>query len=1090
MLAIQASHLPKIIVCTILFFSCATVFAFASNPLVSQNPKITIDQDRKVTIYEVFEIIGNQTDCTFIYQSDIFKGLPKIELKKGIIKVNELLEHCLPLSNFNIITTKENYITITLRISKAFPQGNIKGVVTDSLGIGMAGVNILIKNSTKGTQSDLDGQYTIIAHPSDTLVFTYMGFKSQEIAVESQTIINVVMQPDATALDQVVINAGYYKVSDKEKTGSIARITAVEIENQPVSNPLAALQGRMAGVQVIQNSGVAGSGFDVKIRGKNSIAAGNNPLYVIDGVPFMSQSLSSRDVSGGILPGGNFSPFSFLNPSDIESIEVLKDADATAIYGSRGANGVVLITTKKDRIGATKYAVTAKSGIGQIANTQKLLNTQQYLKMRAQAFSNDGISEYPFYEYDVNGTWDPNRYTDWQKELLGGTAYFQEYQASVSGGNRGTSYFLSGGFHNESTVFPEDDRYKRMNGLAKISHSSPNEGFKVSLSTAYTHENNNLPGADLSYQALTLPPNAPNLYNEDGTLNWEDGTFNNPMAALEGDLLSKRNSLLANALVEVKILKGLAVKANLGYQDSNLAEYRTNPHTRFPPQYGFDSRASAIYTNDGSRTSWIVEPQLSYVYKMPKSKLEVLMGYSAQNEKTDTFSQYAEGFANNSQILNLTAANFIQVTNDTEQLYKYQAVFGRLNYNYDGRYIINLTGRRDGSSRFGPNNRFANFGAVGAAWTFSEEGGVKKALPFLNYGKLRGSFGTTGNDQIGDYRYLNSYTSTGIPYNGTIGLYPTALYNPDFGWEENRKAELAVELGLFNSRINTTINYYRNRSSNQLVEVPLPGTTGFSSILANLDALVENRGWEFELNSINLDTGKWTWNTSFNLTIPKNELLAFPNLESSTYINSYVIGEPITINKVLHFTGVDPETGVYTFEDFNGDGKISVPEDSQAIVDTAPKFYGGISNTIAFGNLEMHVFFQYSKQNALNIYSLGVTPGVMANQPVEVLDAWTQEGDQSNIQAFTTGSNFERSMAAYNLAQSDAAFSDASYLRLKNISITYNLRNIITKSSNAKIFIQGQNLYTWTAYKGQDPEQNQGFIPALRWMSAGLTLTF
>src|SRR5690554_2070891 len=334
-------------------------------------------------------------------------------------------------------------------ISQNLPLKNISGTITDTE-VPLSGVNILVKNTARGSISDLEGRYSITATARDTLVFTYLGYKSIELAVGSSSKIKVIMEVDATPLDQVVINAGYYKVSDREKTGSISRITSEEIENQIIMNPIAALQGRMTGVQVIHSSGVPGSGFDLLIRGKNSIAAGNSPLYIIDGVPFSSQSLSSRDVSGGTLPNADFSPFSFLNPSDIQSIEVLKDADATAIYGSRGANGVVLITTKKDRIGKTRYLVTAKSGLGQIAKTQKLLNTEQYLTMRQQAFANDGINEIPPYAYDINGTWDQNRYTDWQKEFLGGTAYFQDYQASVSGGNSKTSFSLSGGYHNET----------------------------------------------------------------------------------------------------------------------------------------------------------------------------------------------------------------------------------------------------------------------------------------------------------------------------------------------------------------------------------------------------------------------------------------------------------------------------------------------------------------------------------------------------------------------------------------------------------------------------------------------------------------
>ncbi len=973
--------------------------------------------------------------------------------------------------------------------SQNLPLKTISGIITDAEGP-LSGVNVLVKNTARGSISDLEGRYALTATAKDTLVFTYLGYKSQEVVVGSSSIMNVVMQVDATALDQVVINAGYYKVTEKEKTGSISRITAEDIEEQIVMNPVAALQGRVSGLHIIQNSGIAGSGFMVQLRGKNSLTAGNQPLYVIDGIPFSSDGMGTRNVSGTILPGADYSPFSFLSPSDIESIEVLKDADATAIYGSRGANGVILITTKREQRGSTTYSITAKSSLGQTAKKQKLLNTEQYLQLREQAFGNDGFTEYPPYAYDINGTWDRNRYSDWQEELLGGTAYIREYQASVAGGSNSTSFFFSGGYHNQTTVFPTDDRYQRANGLAKLSHSLPNDSFKITLSTAYAHENNQLPSSDLSYQALILPPNAPQLYNEDETLNWEDGTFNNPLASLQGELLSKRNSLLVNGLLEIKLLNNLTLRTTLGYQDTKLSEYRTSPHTIYPPQYGFDSSFSGIYTNDGTRNSWMVEPQLNYNYSLGDHKLDVLLGYSAQNETSSVFSQYAEGFATNSQIRNLAAANYIRVMNDAEQVYKYQALFGRVNYTFMDRYIINLTGRRDGSSRFGPNNRFANFGAVGGAWLFSEEAGVENALPFLSHGKLRGSYGSTGNDQIGDYRYLNSYGSTGISFNGTIGLYPTALYNPNFGWEENRKAELALELGLFNNRITTNINYYRNRSSNQLVEIPLPGTTGFPSILGNLGALVENRGWEFELNTVNINRGNWKWNTSFNFSLPRNELLEFPNLASSTYANSYVIGEPITIVRVLHFTGVDSETGVYTFEDYNGDGQISAPEDRKAIIDTAPEWYGGLSNTFAYENLELDIFFQFSKQMAQNINRWGITPGAMANQPVEVLDAWTAPGDQTDTQGYTAGGSYERSVAAYNLGQSDAAFSDATYLRLKNISLSYNIPNFLHSTSNAKVFIQGQNLYTLTEYKGQDPEQTQGFIPALRWLGAGLTLTF
>ena len=309
------------------------------------------------------------------------------------------------------------------------PQKNISGIITDGAAP-LSGVNVLVKNSARGSISDLDGRYSVKASVNDTLVFSYVGYKLKEVAVGNAPILNVIMEVDAQALDAVVINAGYYKVSDREKTGSITRITAAEIENQPVSNPLAAMQGRMAGVNIVQTTGVPGGGFSVRIRGRNSIRAdGSEPLYIVDGVPYPSQSLGSASVSA--ILGGATNALNGINPDDIESIEVLKDADATAIYGSRGANGVILITTKRGKSGKTSFSLNTSTGVGSVTRSMELLNTEQYLAMRREAFANDGITEYPYYEYDINGTWDQTRYTDWQEELIGGTAYYTTTNASV-----------------------------------------------------------------------------------------------------------------------------------------------------------------------------------------------------------------------------------------------------------------------------------------------------------------------------------------------------------------------------------------------------------------------------------------------------------------------------------------------------------------------------------------------------------------------------------------------------------------------------------------------------------------------------------
>ncbi len=775
----------------------------------------------------------------------------------------------------------------------------ISGIVTDANGP-LGGVNIIVKNTSRGTQSDMDGHYEIVTKSSDTLVFSYLGYKAQEVAVGSGSILNVTMLPDATALDAVVINAGYYKVSDREKTGSISRVTAKEIENQPVDNALASLQGRVAGVEISQLTGISGGGYNVRIRGQNSIVAGNEPLYVIDGVPYNSSSMSSRDVSGGILPGGNQSPLSLINPSNIESIEVLKDADATAIYGSRGANGVILITTKKGKAGKTKYAVQATTGVGRVNSGLKLLNTQQYLQMREEAFINDGIKEYPITAYDVNGTWDKNRYTNWQDALLGETAWLQSFEATISGGGNNNSFLVTGGHNRQTTVFPGDAKYNRTTFNAQYSKQSDDGRFDLNFTAGYSIENNLLPGGDLTFQAITLPPNAPALYDANGNLNWENSTFNNPLAALNTEYSTERHSLISNLQLAYRLFKNLRLKANLGYQDSRQNEYQTTPNTIYDPAYGLDSRYSSIYTTDGTRNSWLIEPQLDWNKEVGNSKLQVLVGATFQKDDAYQLLQYADGFPSNNLLHNLAAATYRQVLNDSETEYRYQAVFGRINYSLYHKYLLNLTGRRDGSSRFGPGNKFANFGALGVGWIFSEEAFLKNTI--ISFGKLRASYGTTGNDRIGDYQYLDTYSVTGNPYNEAIGLTPTQLYNPNFGWELNKKAEIALETGFLKDRVRFDASYYYNTSSNQLVGVKLPATTGFSIIQANLDAKVENKGWEFVLITENIVNPNFDWSTSINLTIPRNKLVEFPGLEQSTYANQFVIGQPLMLYAVFWFS--------------------------------------------------------------------------------------------------------------------------------------------------------------------------------------------
>ena len=428
--------------------------------------------------------------------------------------------------------------TILRQLQSQPQQSQISGTITDDTSP-LPGVTISIKGkATTGTISDLNGKYILTALPNDILVFTFIGFKTITIPINGRSILDIQMQEDATALQEVKINAGYYSVKESERTGSIARITAAAIENQPVTNVLAAMQGRMAGVSIIQTTGVPGGGFDIKIRGQNSIRTdGNAPLYIIDGVPYATDPIGYNQTAS-TFPSVT-SPLNSINPATIESIEVLKDADATAIYGSKGANGVVLITTKRGKSGKTTVNVKSTTGVGTVTKFMKLMNTEQYLAMRRQAFSNDRITTYPQSAYDVNGTWDQNRYTDWQKEFIGGTAQFNDVQGVLSGGSNKTQFLLSSTYHTETTVFPSDFIYKKGGAQFNMNHSSEDNKFKFTFSTGYNLQNNDQPAFDLTASSRSLAPNAPALYNDAGDLNWENGTWQNPLRFMVAKFKSK-----------------------------------------------------------------------------------------------------------------------------------------------------------------------------------------------------------------------------------------------------------------------------------------------------------------------------------------------------------------------------------------------------------------------------------------------------------------------------------------------------------------------------------------------------------------------
>lgn len=984
-------------------------------------------------------------------------------------------------------------------MTAALAQGQsitVRGRVIDGQGQPVAGATVIEKGTSNGAITDEKGGFVLHAsNENDSLVITSIGYERQAFKPSGSRGVTVTLNKSSNELDQTVIRA-YGTTTRRLNTGDISTVTAKEIAQQPVSNPLAALEGRVPGLVVTQSSGVPGSAFKVQIMGQNSIAQGSEPLFVIDGIPYGPNNDFTNQLSSAAVANdrSGLSPFSSINPSDIESVEILKDADATAIYGSRGANGVVLITTKRGRPGKARFTVNIYSGMGKVSRTMNIMNTAQYLNMRREAFKNDNVIPNESNAPDLL-SWDTTRYTDLQKILIGGTAASTNAQATLSGGNSNTQFLISGGYNRQTTVFPGNMADHRSSLHFNLNHQSDNKKFSLDLSAGYASEKNDITTKDLTTYT-TLPPDLPPLYDSVGKLNWEEGgqPFDNPLAYLAERYVARTDNTLGNLRLSYNLIQGLKVKVNMGYNTYHLNEVSLVPTSALNPFYSSGNSFSSFGDNDYK--SWSIEPQAEYVKDVGKGKLDILIGGSWQQIINKNALTNASGFANDALIQSITAASSITASSGSSE-YRYEAVFGRINYNWQGKYLINLSGRRDGSSRFGPARQFATFGAIGAGWIFIDENSKRPLLPFMSFGKLRVSYGSTGNDQISDYAYLNDWKPGSHAYDGVSTLYPATLFNPDYGWEINRKFETALDLAAFNDRLSLTTTYFRNRCGNQLVSYTLPAQTGFPSILENFPALVQNTGWEFSLTSKNMNGRSFSWTTSINLTIPHNKLVSFPGLENTSY--SYlVVGQSLSVLSGFHYLGVDPQSGIYEFEDAKGKPTTTpsrTDDRKKNLGNLDPKFYGGLGNHLQYKSWGLDLFFVFRKQVGRNYLYNSVFPaGTMQNQPALLVNRWQNPGDVAKAEMYTTTyGSAAYSSYANNLATSDAVYTDAAFIRLKNVSLSYTLPEKWMHHhgiQSCNLYLHGQNLLLITNYKGSDPETQSFYsLPPLRTIVFGIQIT-
>ncbi|HEX6431196.1 MAG TPA: TonB-dependent receptor [Niastella sp.] len=1058
---------------------------------------------------KVFVEIQKQAGYQFVYNNRLMKGMNRITIEVKNAPVEKVLQLCFSNQPLTYAIIEKTIIVRSKEENKldgapAPLTINIKGVVEDEEGHPLLGVNISVKGVFKSVSTNAKGEFVMNdIDENATLVFSYVGYQPQEIPVQNRTSYHVRLTRSTQALDELMI-IGYGTTTKRYATGTTNRITSSDISKTPVTNVLLALQGRTPGVYIGQNNGLPGTGLTVQIRGLNSLTKGTLPLYIIDGVPYLSEPINTQTGLPGStssLPSaeGNTNPMNTINPADIESIDVLKDADATAIYGSRAANGVVLITTKKGKAGKTQVSVNYNTSQSKVAHFVETLGTEEYLALRRKGFANNNITPTDATAPDLK-TWDTTAYTDFHKELLGHTARSTDLSASLSGGDLRTNFLISGTYHKETNVFAGGQGYRRVGVNFNLNHSSLDKKLNVGLSAIYSADKNNISTTDLTTWAYSLPPNFP-LYKADGSLYWT-GSFSlpkNPLGYLYLVNENKTSNLLTSLNLKYNLVKGLDVKTMVGYSRTDMDQVKLAPSKSMDMSLAGSQINSAFmynYTNN-----YIIEPQATYKARVWEGVLEALVGGTWQfKQSKQPFYTTATGFTSDEFIRNLSLANPAATTRSASQDYKYTSTFGRLNYNVMSRYILNLVFRRDGSSRFGPDKRFGNFGSAGAAWIFSEEEPVKK-ISWLSFGKIRGSYGIVGNDAIGNYGFLDTYTSTTSLYNGTAGLVPSRLANNEYKWEETHKLEAALELGFVDNRIMVTADFYRNRTDNQLIDYTVSPQAGFTSYQANLPALIENKGWEFTLNTTNIKTKDFSWSTAINVSFNRNKLLRFNNIEKTSYYSVYQVGNPISSLYLYKYAGLD-SNGLPTMEDLNKSGAVNAGFAATGRGDryyagtSLPEYFGGLSNTVTYKGLSLDVLFQFVKQKGRNILQYTYyPPGYMYNASTDAFHKYLALGSADKLVTATTSNtpalNAYRAYSNYTV--SDALFEDASFVRLKNVSLSYNFPAKFIKKAkiqNLRLYVQGQNLFTITNYTGYDPESQGISLPPLRTFATGIQFTF
>jgi TonB-linked SusC/RagA family outer membrane protein len=1004
---------------------------------------------------------------------------------------------------------KKHLLTILLLctcIAFGFAQNRvITGKVTDQKdGSPLPGVSVTVKGVTGlGTQTDINGGYKLsVPATAKVLAFNFLGFKLSEETINGN-VVNVQLISDSKQLTEVVV-VGYGTQKKANITGSISSVSAKDIEGTPTTSIEQAIQGKTAGVYIQSGNGKLGQGIQVRIRGSSSISAGSEPLYILDGMPITTDNLSSTDAPTN--------PLADINFNDIESVQILKDASAAAIYGARASNGVVVITTKKGKAGTPKVNFSASYGKSTPSRHREFLNSTQFVQIMERAGEgaakqdfaagaydtlDDALADYKSYVEDnltflSGGTddWKTGKInTNWEKAAYQ-SAPQQQYDLNISGGNDKTTYYMGGQYLDQTGILIGNS-FKRYSGRLNLD-SKVDKNLSIGMNLSFSNTINNRVSNDNAFstplQAVALSPITPLIDPRSGLISGTPPGESEDFPLYYNPLISKNNAAyqstvfrtIGNVYANWEIVKGLTFRSEFGLDQLNQAE----------DSYYGSATFRNTGTNDGfgqNTTTQVLNYNTNNYFSYKNifgndHSLELLLGTSYQKSRTVGNDVQGQEFASDAY-KKLTAAAVIVSGASYDSPYSFLAYFFRANYSYKGKYLFSGSARRDGSSRFGVNNRYGFYPSGSVGWILTEEDFLKNNNLLSNL-KVRASYGLTGNANIGNFSSLGLFSAAN--YNGVGGQRFSQIVNPNLKWETTAALDLAVDFGFFNNRLSGSFDYYKKNTRDLLLNVNLPGTLGISRQLQNLGKL-SNKGFELELSSDNF-VGKFKWSTSLNASYQKNLIKDIKGQTiTDNNINYVMAGQPIGVFYMPEYAGVDPANGdALYYKNVKGtDGKLdrtktNDPTQAQNVVvgSPTPKYYGGITNTFGYNGIELSVSFQgafgYKVYNGGGQYMSTSAGNGFDNQTIDQLKYWNKPGDITDIPE-------PRLFYGNGISTSSRYLSGASYVRCKTVTLGYTLPKAVVSKlrlQKIRVYASAYNLFLITKYKGWDPEVNSDELPS------------